>query len=333
MSKDDDVRISDTITFIRTATVPPGRDAKRGIVADLLHDLDLQGRISDLVSPAMSQGSNYAIVGRDEAKANRHYRRAIILIRMALQNSDRSVAPRETNQITDANLAQELGNRLDQVCTTLDDLTTKLDLLKSNPVQFLKNNAFNMVSASGKNVPSGVMDYVFYDDALNGQYTLAAERDVNNIVTKKIKVFHLHVQPYAGLAKTRTANGESLDVVGNIAQLELMVTTQLTGCAIVYYLQGATLVAAHVQPTGGIIAEAMCTNLRDDATLSNAPGLAKTGVFGAQAAKGGDPNNYLKAGNYNFCVGVRIGGTWGLYAQERVRGKGGAKDSWIIATG
>jgi hypothetical protein len=333
MSKDEGARISDTITFLRTATVPLAHDAKRGIVADLLRDLDLQGRISDTVSPAMSQGHNLAISGRDEAKANRHYRRAIILIRMALQNSDRSIAPREVNQIADANLPQELGIRLDQICTTLDDLTTKLALLKSEPVKFLKNNAFNMVSASGKNAPSGVTDYVFYDDAINGQYTLAAEKDVNNIVTKKIKVFHLHVQPYAGLARTHSSNGESLDVVGNVAQMDLMVTTQLTGCAIVYYLNGATLVAAHVQPTGGIGAEAMCTNLRADATLSNAPGMAKTGVFGAQVAKGGDPNNYLKAGNYNFCVGVRIGGTWGLYAQERVRGLGGAKDSWTIATG
>ena len=112
-----------------------------------------------------------------------------------------------------------------------------------------------------------------------------------------------------------------------------MVTTQLTGCSIVYYLNGATLVAAHVQPTGGIDAEAMCTNLRADATLSNAPGLAVTGVFGAQAPKGADPNNYQKAGNFSFCIGVKIGGAWNLCAQQRTRGVGGAKVAWTIAHG
>lgn len=136
-----------------------------------------------------------------------------------------------------------------------------------------------------------------------------------------VDVFQLSVQPYAGLGKTNRPippGGQSLNVLGSIAHgADLMVTTQLTGCAIVYYLNGANLVVAHVQPTGGIGAEAMCTSLRADATLSNAPGQAVTGVFGAQAVKGGDPNNYQKAGHYNYCIGVRIGGSWDLYAQQR----------------
>jgi hypothetical protein len=333
MSKDEGVRITDTINFIRTAAVPAAHNAKRATVADLLRDYDADGHIADTVSPAMSQGSNYAILGRDEVKENRHYRRAIILIRMALQNADRSVAPRDVSQIGDANLPNELGNSLGQIHATLHDLTTKLALLKSNPISFLSNNTFNMVSA-GATAPSGVADYVFYYDTLNSQYNLAPEATVKNWAAVSIEVFHLHVQPYAGLARTQGPNGQSLDVVGNAAYgADLMVTTQLTGCSIVYYLNGATLVAAHVQPTGGIDAETMCTNLRADATLSNAPGLAVTGVFGAQAPKGVDPNNYQKAGNFNFCIGVRIGGTWNLCAQQRTRGVGGAKVAWTIAHG
>src|ERR1039458_3863931 len=107
MSKDEGVRITDTINFIRTATVPAAHNAQRATVADLLRDYDAHGHIADTVSPAMSQGSNYAILGRDEVKASRHYRRAIILIRMALENADRSVAPRDVSQISDANLPNE----------------------------------------------------------------------------------------------------------------------------------------------------------------------------------------------------------------------------------
>jgi hypothetical protein len=249
---------------------------------------------------------------------------------MALQNVDRSVAPREVAQITDANLPAELGGYLKQVTTTLQDLTTKLALLESNPVTFLSNNTFNMIGAA----TSAPMPYEFFYDALKNQYNLGPKGTDGNRAAVPIHVFQLGVQPYSGLAKTNRPNppgGQSLGVVGNIANgANLMVTTQLTGCAIVYYLNGATLVVAHVQPTGGVGGETMCTHLRADATLSGAPGQAVTNVFGAQAAKGGNLNNYVKAGRYNYCIGVRSGGTWDLYAQERQPGVGGAKVAWKI---
>jgi len=329
MSKDEGVRITDTINFIRTATVPPAHNAERATVADLLRDRYNDNRIDVTVSPAMSQGGNLAIFGRDQVKENRHYRRAIILIRMALQNAHHTVAPAAVSQITDANLPTELGSSLNQVTTTLQDLTTKLALLKSNPVTFLSNNTFNMIG----DATSAPVQYEFFYDVLGNQYNLGPKRSVGPWAAVPIDVFQLSVQPYAGLAKTNRPNppgGQSLDVVGVIANgADLMVTTQLTGCAIVYYLNGANLVVAHVQPTG-IVAETMCTNLRADARLSNAPGQAVTAVFGAQAVKGADPNNYKKAGYFNYCIGVRSGGTWDLYAQQRQPGLGGAKLAWKI---
>ncbi len=329
MSKTDAVRIADTIAFIRTAAVPPANTIMRDTVADMLRDRDQAGLIGTMVAPAMSQGSNYAVIGREAVQETRHYRRAIILIRMVLQNSDRSVAPRETAALLDANLPQVLGTYLAQVLTTQADLQTKLALLKANPSQFLSQNAFNMVGEA----TSGVMHFSFFFDPLDGKYQLSLNTRANNFVLEPVDVFHLHVQSYASLAKTNRPvppGGTSLKVVGTVVHgADLMVTTQLTGCSVVYHHNAALLVAAHVQPVG-IVAESACASLRADGTLTQAPGNAITGVFGPQVPKGVDPNNYQKAGAYNYCVGVRTGGTWHLYAQQRAPGVGGNMLSWQI---
>ena len=330
MSKTDAVRIADTIAFIRTAAVPVGNMGMRATVADILRDRDQDGLIGSTVAPAMSQGSNYTVFGREAAQELRHYRRAIILIRMVLQNSDRSVAPHYASNIADANLPQELGNELAQVHATQADLQAKLTLLKDHPLQFLQQNTFTMVGES----TSGVMSYAFSYDPMQSVYQLALDSRPCNFVSEPVDVFHLHVQSYASLAKTARPmppGGQSLNVVGALVHgADLMVTTQLTGCSVVYHLNGALLVAAHVQPVG-INAEIACADLRANATLTQAPGNAITGIFGPTDPKGVDPNNYQKAGAYNYCIGVRSGGTWALYAQQRTPGAGGNKLSWQIA--
>lgn len=162
MGKDEAVRLTDTIDFIRTATVPTAHNAARATVAGLLRARYDADRIRFNVSPAMSQGSNYTIFGRDQVKENRHYRRAIILIRMALQNCNHSIAPVEASHVSDDNLPAELGNYLNQITTALQDLATKLALLKSNPLSFLSNNTFNMIGSS----TSAPMQYEFFHDPL-----------------------------------------------------------------------------------------------------------------------------------------------------------------------
>ncbi len=331
MSKSDATRITDTIGFIRTAGVPIAHAAKRATVADLLRDRDAEHRIPSTISPAMSQGSNYTVVGRDEVQEQRHYRRAIILIRAALLGADRNFAAGEVNQLTDAALPAALGSVLDEVTTRQAELTLKLAQLKADPVGFLTHHGINIVGAPA----SGPMDYDFYFDSLN-QLNVLTLKEQNQIwVSVEVNVFHLHVQKYAGLgAVPKQGGGQWLDVDGTVVvgAPDLMVTTQLTGCAVVYYLSGANLVAAHVQPSATVNAEAICTNLRAGARLSKAPGQAVSGVFGAQLAKGGDPKNYLKVGNNNYCIGVRTGGVWNLYAQQRPGGLaiGGAKLGWKI---
>lgn len=330
VSKDDAVRITDTIAFIRTAAVPPMHNAKRAIVADILRDRNAAGSLPSTASGAMSQGSNNVLLGRDAVQETRHYRRAIILIRMAFENCDRSVASPETANIPDANLPAALGLRLDAYVTTMADLALNLAQLRANPLAFLAANSFNMVGAS----ISGVMPYGFIFDPMMNMYCLAPIASVGNLPASPIDVFQLHVQPYASLATVNRPNppgGQSLTVAGSVVHgADLMVTTQLTGCAIVYYHNVGNLIAAHVQPTG-IVAETACTNLRADATLTLAPGNAFTAVFGPQNPKGVNVNNYQKQGAYNYCIGVRTGGTWGLYAQQRAPGLNGNKLSWQIS--
>jgi hypothetical protein len=234
-------------------------------------------------------------------------------------------------QITDANLSTTLGSDLDQVTTRLQDLNAKLVQLKTNPVTFLTGNS---IQVTGVNT-SGGMNYGFYFDTLSNVYNLMPDANIATWVSVVEPVYHVHVQQYTSLAKTNKPTppgGEWLNVVGNtVAGADLMVTTQLTGCSVVYYLNGGTLVAAHVQPSGATNAETMCTNLRAHAKLSSSPGQAVTGVFGAQAVKGLDTNNYVKAGFYNYCVGVKAGGVWNLYAQQRPRSYGASVAAAISA--
>jgi hypothetical protein len=330
MAKDDAVRITDTIAFIRAATVPTIDNPKRATVADILRDRNNTHRIPDIISPAMSQGHNFAIIGRDQVKEYRHYRRALILIRATLLGAYPNDAALQVSQIADANLSTALGADLNLVTTRLQDLRAKLALLKANPLAFLSANNLQVTGTDA----SGVKNYSFCFDALSNLYNFMPEATNATWVDVEEQVYHLHVQKFTNLARTNKPGGEWLDVAGSIvAGADLMVTTQLTGCAIVYYLNGATLVAAHVQPTGGTNAETMCTSLRADARLSHAPLQAVTGVFGAQAVKGLDPHNYVKTGYYNYCVGVRAH-TWDLYAQQRPRGygapEGAAITTWQI---
>lgn len=331
MSKDEAVRISDTIAFIRTAAVPPAHNNKRGIVADILAARDADGKIGTTVSPAMSQGSNSKVIGRGDAQQLRHYRRAIILIRMVLQNADRTIAPFETAAITDANLPAALGTVLDEVCTTLDDLTAKLIQLKANPVAFLTNNAINMVRATS----DGVLPFGLSYDPLEKRYEFRLASSAVNLPVLPVDVFHVDVQSYDTLAKVVSplpTGDTAIRVIGHTAHgADIMVTTQLTGCSVVYYLNGGNLVAAHVQPPVGGSGETVCTALRGATTqLTGAPGNAVTNVFGPQAPVGVLTTNYQKAGGYNFCIGVRIGGTWGLYGQRRTAGANGIKTAWKI---
>ena len=77
----------------------------------------------------------------------------------------------------------------------------------------------------------------------------------------------------------------------------------------------------------------MTDALRANSRLTHAPNL--TGIFGARTPRGGDPLNYTRDGFYNYCVGVRSGGAWHLYAQQRPKAYGNhvnaAIDAWQIA--
>jgi hypothetical protein len=330
MSKDDAVRISDTIAFIRTATVPIADLPKRKIVADMLHDREQANKIATNISPAMSQGSNYAIKGRDSVQEHRHYRRAIILIKSVLLNVDRNDSARDAGLLPDAGVAAELGNVLAQVTNCIDDLHAKLALLKVQPLQFLLHNNLQVVTAP----LSQPYDYAFYFDSLNQVYTFCLEDAVGSYAYILEPVYHVHVQKYAALPTVAGQNQAApvRKIPGTVVHgADLMVTTQLTGCAIPFYLNGATLVAAHVQPAG--MAETMTTDLRDNGLLTMATDM--TGVFGAQAPKGTSALNYQKDGYYNYCIGVRSGGQWHLYAQQRPKAYGNhvnaALAAWLIA--
>ena len=330
MSKDAAVRLTDTIAFIRTASVPDEHLTKRGTVADVLEARRVSGDIPNTLSAQMSHGPNDAVLDRAEVQKLRHYRRAIMLIRCALLNRDHTVVRSEVDGLADNALRTTLGSALDDVTTLLADLRRKLALLKDQPLEFLRQYA---LLVEGKST-SGVSPYGFCYDALDDVYIFKQLGGIGTRTFIEETVYNVHVQPFASLGRPKkqdTRGGEWVDVFGaRVDGAALMITTQLTGCSVVYYLNGAVLFAAHVQPSSR--GEDMCATLRADGRLTSAPGL--TGVFGAQPARGTDANNYVAAHN-NHCIGVRVAGTWHLYAQQRPRGfnrgQGGNIVAWQIA--
>ena len=102
---------------------------------------------------------------------------------------------------------------------------------------------------------------------------------------------------------------------GSFYAADLTVTTQLTGCSIIYDLSGdrSNMVAAHVRPTG-TTGPLLCQALRAGAALSNAIGGGAGGVFGAVGAR--EQNGYVMAEGACYFIGVRVGGAWELHGQQ-----------------
>ena len=69
--KDWQVRINETIEFIRTADVLTNAN-KRGAVAQALQFMNDSGDISEALSRSMSQGTLWKVIGRGQEQENRH---------------------------------------------------------------------------------------------------------------------------------------------------------------------------------------------------------------------------------------------------------------------
>jgi hypothetical protein len=319
-------RFADTVFFIRGLTDPNGMAVGPAVaVADLLDSFN--GTIPAAVDAAMSQG-------RRGTELTRKYRRAMILILCVLNNTLPSQAKQAVDMIPDSNLHASLVTMLRDVQTIYGRrvLTPLVDQLKANPLQFLTNHRIKI--GRGAMTTSGPALYDFSWDALNRLYYLEPANPHQQYVHTKVQGFNIHVQKYSDV------KDELHNIQGAVVTGDLALTTQLSGCTVIYKVNGGTLTVAHVQPdaqvknhvprdlaqyAGAPVGVLQTLRFARDANLGGAQGTL--GFFGMVSSPA--ETNMRLVGQRNvrvhgysdqlgnaYFLGVKSGGTWQLFAQQ-----------------
>jgi hypothetical protein len=157
---------------------------------------------------------------------------------------------------------------------------------------------------------------------------------IHHYVHAKVQGYNIHVQKYSDV-KDELHNINGASVTGDLA-----LTTQLSGCTVIYKVAGSTLTVAHILPDAQVkrhlpqdltqhaaLAVGVVQTLRmaRDANLGGAPGTL--GIFGMVSNPGETGLRMLGArsvrahgytdqlGNAYF-LGVKVSGSWQLFAQQ-----------------
>lgn len=328
MPHDWRVRLSETIAVIESTTVGT-HDDKRLAIAQLLRGRNLNQATSD----SLSQGANTAILNRAAVKDARQLRRAVVLVQSEFLNQTAAQASAFVQSIPDASLPGALGTAIGMAYTRMQQPLDAIHrALLANPLNFLASHKVQLFrSPASTTAPHGL----YLDSAFN-RYVIrpATDADLLHHVHLRIDAANIHVQPYSAVA-------------GNIGAItgyqvtpgtHLVITTQLTGCSVVYQLDAArtNLVAAHIQPTGAAGSAGrgynLATTLRAGAGFANGLPAGAVGVFGASqtaAAIDYDPNSV--PARHTFFLGVLTGHGWELHCQRHNIGNAADTiDSWRI---
>ncbi len=313
--KDWQVRISETIRFIRASNLPHCVG-----IATILEQKNNANTIPLALSVSMSQGTLWTIVGRSQEQEYRHYRRALILIRVALLGEDTVDVVLDVNGAADNTLRTALIHALERV------LTAPLNDLKNYPYSFL---SATRIASGGRGNSNHFNDFCFCYESLHQRYAfrpnsgaMASPGPAMNVAVTNIAVqksADLGVNPYS--------------ITGFLVNADdPVVTTQLTGCSVAYNIHGGQLLMAHIQPTGGLSGTALADQLRAGFTFSNSLGGGATGVFGPMIGVGDvSHDGYSLARGDVYLIGLKRGGLWEIFAQQYPRGSTSVPDYCRVA--
>lgn len=208
-------------------------------------------------------------------------------------------------------------------------LDTALNLLKSSPVPFLRNN---LLSISGSGI-SQVRPYYFSHYQASIHHTGMAEcfkfdtlpvaasptaiTGLDGMLHKTVNVHNVRMNP----------NTEALDISAIPAYIldgagpDIMVTGQLSACIFAIRQEPGRLLVAHIQPGGGRqTGSTLRQTIKLMGRLAHATGGGRvTHVFGI-------PDYTARA----HVVGLRSGGGWHIYAQCVASGTGPITSSLMI---
>ena len=314
MAKDWNRRLNEAITLVKT-TSPPGFNGDRQVVVTALETWNrtTAGDQRKLVSELMSQEG---VPNRPAQSTDRAYRRASILLKCALIETDSTNWQPQRNFVNAAkaqfaNLYEAtLSSAYDAVCS--DALAgPNRDLFLTSPQDFLEKYK---ITVSGKGT-SGPFEYGFAMD--KGTYKILAGNPSQT--STKLRAINVPAVLYATVEKslgsiTGTRSADHTDC-------SVMLTTQFTGCTYCFMVSGdgSSLVAAHIDPGGGVgrtsthTGQSISKALRASGGFNNGNG----GVFRAygRVADGASDYGYPQSSTQMIIVALVHKGRWQVYAQ------------------
>ena len=264
----------------------------------------------------------------------------MILVLCVLNNTAAGTAQQAVSIIPEANLHAALVQMLKDVQVIYGGRTLRpiADQLLANPLLFLTNSRIKL--GRGSMTTSGATPYDLSWDPHGRFYFMEPPNPVHNFVHAKVPGFNVHVQKYAAV-KDSLHDIDGAAVTGNLA-----LTTQLSGCTILYKVAGGNLTVAHINPDAEVkkllpqdIAQYAAAPLGVVQTLRIARdgnlggGAAGTlGIFGmvatpaetglrALGARRVRSHGYTDQMGNAYFVGVKTGGAWQLFAQQNNPGQ------------
>ena len=247
MSKSWQLRLTETVTTVGTANTGTFDGDRSPIVAALNRwKGDNPGRAMAL-SEKMSMNK---ALNRPKSEPLRAYRRAMILLKCAIMlptNPDQWDAEvTQVNKAPDEHLPGLFGNDLsaarDKVGSSPNSVNPLIAKLEGNPLEFLEEN---VVTISGKKVSSDFPYGVYMSKG--GLYINPFDWDPNHIKIQGINV------PAVLYASVKDSPGAIIGTRSDdFADAAIMFTTQFTGCTYCFSVNGGSIVAAHIDPGGGV---------------------------------------------------------------------------------
>ena len=316
MAKDWNRRLTEAVTLVK-GTAPAGFVGDRQVVANALEGWmrtaagDQRKRVSELMSQE-------GVVNRPAQAADRGYRRASILLKCALIEPDPTKWAEQKKFVNDTKsqsaiasiYAATLTDAHDAVCTG-SLAGPNRDLFLTSPLEFLQKYK---ITVSGKGV-SGPFEYGFAMD--HGAYKIMAGNP--HQTTTNLRAINVPAVLYSTIedslgAITGTRSSDHADC-------SVMLTTQFTGCTYCFMVSkdGSSLVAAHIDPGGGVgrasthTGQSISKALRASGGFSNGNG----GVFRAygRVADGSADFGYPQSSTQMIIVALVHKGRWQVYAQ------------------
>jgi hypothetical protein len=319
-------RLADTIHFIGAAVVGTNQGLAMPI-AELLEEI--------AILPAIEQGMSIGTAGNE---TSRKYRRAMILILAALGNISVDQARAAVSHIQDAALPGALGNLYGDVqrIKMPARLNPALHQLQAAPTVFLAANRIKI--GRGALTTSIPTPYEFSWNSRSKFYLMEPPNPIHTYLHVTFNGFNIAVTDFSDVQHNLGA------IPGAVVNGTMGLTTQLSGCSILYSVNGGNLVVAHVWPRdpddvranlppallpNAAIPVGALLSLRiaDHGDLANPVAGGTFGIFGMVASQADTGLRHVGARNIRmhgyvdtlgnaYFIAVQTGGNWELFGQQ-----------------